>query len=70
MIFLTYHQEKFENKKNLNIFFLDSIDDYDFSSIPFEIKMMVNYSNMLSIFKIIDNSFSLCILKSIYLLTL
>lgn len=70
MIFLTNHQEKFENKKNLNIFFLDSIDDYDFSSILFEIRIMVNYSNMLSIFKIIDNSFSLCILKSIYLLTL
>lgn len=43
MIFLTLHQEKYGNKKNLNIFFLDSTDDYDLSSIPFEIRNMVNY---------------------------
>ena len=68
MIFLTLHQEKYGNKKNLNIFFLDSTDDYDLSSIPFEIKNMVNYSYLLSIFKNIKIPFPYVFLNpSVYL---
>ena len=63
MIFLTLHQEKYGNKKNLNIFFLDSTDDYDLSSIPFEIRNMVNYSYLLSIFKNIKIPFPYVFLK-------
>lgn len=64
MIFLTLHQEKYGNKKNLNIFFLDSTDDYDLSSIPFEIRNMVNYSYLLSIFKNIKIPFPYVFLNS------
>ena len=68
MIFLTLHQEKYGNKKNLNIFFLDSTDDYDLSSIPFEIRNMVNYSYLLSIFKNIKIPFPYVFLNpSVYL---
>ena len=68
MIFLTLHQEKYGNKKNLNIFFLDSTDDYDLSSIPFEIRIMVNYSYLLSIFKNIKIPFPYVFLNpSVYL---
>lgn len=68
MIFLTLHQEKYGNKKNLNIFFLDSTDDYDLSSIPFEIRIMVNYSYFLSIFKNIKIPFPYVFLNpSVYL---
>lgn len=68
MIFLTLHQEKYGNKKNLNIFFLDSTDDYDLSSIPFEIRNMVNYSYLLSIFKNIKIPFPYIFLNpSVYL---
>ena len=68
MIFLTLHQEKYGNKKNLNIFFLDSTDDYDLSSIPFEIRSMVNYSYLLSIFKNIKIPFPYVFLNpSVYL---
>ena len=63
MIFLTLHQEKY-----LNIFFLDSTDDYDLSSIPFEIRNMVNYSYLLSIFKNIKIPFPYVFLNpSVYL---
>ena len=68
MIFLTLHQEKYGNKKNLNIFFLDSTDDYDLSSIPFQIRNMVNYSYLLSIFKNIKIPFPYVFLNpSVYL---
>lgn len=68
MLFLTLHQEKYGNKKNLNIFFLDSTDDYDLSSIPFEIRNMVNYSYLLSIFKNIKIPFPYVFLNpSVYL---
>ena len=69
MIFLTLHQEKYGNKKNLNIFFLDSTDDYDLSSIPFEIRNMVNYSYLLSIFKNIKIPFPYVFFKSVCLST-
>lgn len=68
MIFLTLHQEKYGNENNLKIFFFDSIDDYDLSSIPFEIRIMVNYSYVLSILKNIKIPFPYVFLNpSVYL---
>lgn len=68
MIFLTLHQEKYGNEHNLKIFFFDSIDDYDLSSIPFEIRIMVNYSYLLSILKNIKIPFPYVFLNpSVYL---